>query len=104
MQVSIPTATLTKVLAAAGLPSPINPVDLKPEGCAVWFYNGTASTIFLEPISPGVSSESDHTQAFPLLAGTRLVLEEPRYGVIVMCAWNAYQASGGSLNLNCGRW
>lgn len=95
--IAVPNTTVTKVLS-----------DIQ-SARAVWFQNLSAGDIYLVPAqmfdnvaTPGFTTgefmvakaaDGDHPNS--------LVITDP---VLACCSWFAYQASGGSVNLNCGTW
>jgi hypothetical protein len=100
MTVAIPNETSTKVLSA------VADTDLKH---AVWFQNfsvhhglylkcGGAADDAEFFLAPAITSGS-HT-----LPSSLVVQNTGGDSTLVNASWYAWQDSGGSLNLNCGRW
>lgn len=101
MTIAIPDATETKILEKS---------DTKR---AVWFQNfDTAEGIYIYPKqNADVASPADEDEEFylaPAASATSpsslIVQVNSRDETIVNSAWYAYQASGGSVNINCGKW
>ena len=96
MIVAVPNTTSTEVLAA------VSGGDRKH---AVWFQNYDTTN----GVNLSVGAADDEEFFLPPASGatspSSLVIQSSGGdGTLVNSSWNAYQTSGASLDLYCGRW
>jgi hypothetical protein len=97
MIVAVPNTTSTEVLAALG------GADKKH---AVWFQNYDTTNVV--NLNCGAAADDEEFCLPPAESATKpssLVIQSSGGdGTLVNASWRAYQASGASLDLYCGRW
>lgn len=96
MNVSVPTATWTQVLAHV------------KDRHAVWFQNFNTSSGFYvgtEPTAPAAPTQEFYIgpAASATAPATLIIQSSGNDSTSTSKPWYAYQASGGSLNLTCGQ-
>lgn len=101
MTVSIPNNASTTALPA--VTSPI-------KSHAIWFQNfNTTSGIYLNAdAGTGATASATEFYLSPAASATQpaslLIQSSGGDSTLVNERWTAFQASGGALNLSCGRW
>ncbi len=97
MTVSVPNNATTAVLAdvTTGLKSH-----------AVWFQNfSTTVGIYLNSIGAAAATEFYLPPGTSATApGTLIIQSSGGDATLVNKSWNAFQASGGAVDIKCGRW
>lgn len=97
MIVAVPNTTSTQVLAA---------IQTNVKYHAVWFQNFDETAGFY--LNSQNSADDEEFYLAPAMDATHpssLVIQSSGGDqTLVNQAWNAYQDSGGALNLSCGRW
>lgn len=97
------TVSIANNLTTVAITANITPL----KSHAVWFQNfSTTVGLYLEPLGTAATATSFYLPpaTSATVPGTLIIQSSGGDTTLPNATWNAFQASGGAVDINCGRW